>query len=55
MQNHYIIIATKHTRKIPQGFRVHGGNALAKRLERLKADGWNIKKIRPYRKDWVNV
>ena len=55
MKQSYIIIATKSTRKLPQGFRVHGEKAKLERLERLKADGWAIREIRPYKKDWVNV
>lgn len=51
----YIIIATKSTRKLPQGFRVHGEKAKLARLERLKAEGYTIREVRPYRKNWVNV
>lgn len=51
----YIIIATKSTRKSPQGFRVNGEKAKTARLERLIADGWIIREIRPYSKNWVNV
>ena len=55
MENSYIIIATKSTRKLPQGFRVHGEKAKTARLERLTADGWTIREVRPYHKEWVNV
>lgn len=55
MKQSYIIIATKSTRKLPQGFRVHGERAKAVRLEKLKADGWTIREVRPYNKNWVNV
>jgi hypothetical protein len=55
MEKSYIIIATKSTRKLPQGFRVHGEKAKTARLEKLIAEGWAIREIRPYRKDWVNV
>lgn len=55
MQQSYIIIATKSTHKLPQGFRVHGEKTKAARLERLKAEGWVIREIRPYNKNWTNV
>lgn len=55
MEKSYIIIATKNNRKLPQGFRVHGEKAKTARLEKLIADGWTIREIRPYRKSWVNV
>ena len=54
MKQSYIIIAYKQI-KHPCGFRVHGEKAKAERLEKLKADGWIIREIRPYNKNWVNV
>lgn len=54
MKQSYIIIASKRPNRW-QGFRVHGETAKEKRLESLKADGYTIREIRPYRKNWVNV
>lgn len=51
----YIIIATKSNRKVPQGFRVHGEKARDARIEKLKADGWSIREVRYYWKNWNNV
>ena len=54
MEQSYIIIASKH---LPhwKGFRVHGEKDKAKRLEKLKADGYTIREIRLYHKHRVNA
>lgn len=54
MRQSYIIIASKRPPHW-KGFRVHGEKAKAERLEKLKADGYTIREVRPYRKSWVNV
>lgn len=54
MEQSYIIIASKRA-SYWKGYRVHGEKAKAERLEKLKTDGYTIREIRPYRKNWVNV